>query len=239
MAGLGTIVNGIAVIAGGIVGLLLKKGMQQRFQDTIMQATAIAVIFIGISGTLEKMLVLKGGCLSATGTMMAVCSLVVGAVVGEWLNIAKRIEKFGQWLKKTLKSEGDSLFLDGFVTSSLTICIGAMAVVGSLQDGLVGDHSMLFTKAILDGVILVVFAASFGMGAICSVVPLVLFQGSITLFAKIIEPFLNNAMIENMSMVGSMLICCVGINMLWPRKINVANMLPALAAAVLYTAFIG
>ena len=212
--------------------------MQQRFQDTITQATAVAVIFIGISGALEKMLVLDGGELSTQGTMMAVCSLVLGGVFGEWMNIEKRIETLGEWLKRKLKSEGDSLFLDGFITTSLTICVGAMAVVGSLQDGLVGDHSMLFTKAILDGVILIVFAATFGKGAICSVIPLALFQGSITLFAKVIEPFLTDAMIDNMSMVGSMLICCVGINMLWPKKVKVANLLPSLIVVVLYTAFI-
>lgn len=238
MIGLGTIVNGAAVIIGGIAGLLFKKGMQQRFQDTIMQATAIAVIFIGISGALEKMFVVGETSLSTQGTMMAVISLVLGAVVGEWMNIEKRIEDFGEWLKIKLKSEGDSLFLDGFLTTSLTICIGAMAVVGSLQDGLVGDHSMLFTKAILDGVILVVFAAAFGKGAICSFIPLVLFQGSITLFAKVIAPFLTDAMIDNMSMVGSMLITCVGVNMLWPKKVKVANLLPSLLFAVLYTAFI-
>lgn len=111
-----------------------------------------------------------------------------------------------------------------------------MAVVGSLQDGLLGDPSMLFTKAILDGVILIVFAAAFGKGAICSVFPLVLFQGSITLFAKLIEPFLTDLMIDNMSMIGSMLIFCVGLNMFFPKKVNVANLLPALLVAVIYTA---
>ncbi|MGI6094837.1 MAG: DUF554 domain-containing protein [Lachnospiraceae bacterium] len=234
MVGIGTIVNGAAVIAGGIIGLCCKKGMSQRFQDIIMQAAGLAVLFIGISGALEKMFAVQDGSISTHGTMMVVLSLVIGAFIGELLNIEKHIEDLGEWLKKKLKSEGDSLFMEGFLTTSLTICIGAMAVVGSLQDGLLGDPSMLFTKAILDGVIVIVFAAAFGKGAICSVVPLVLFQGSITLFAKLIEPFLTNRMIDGMSMIGSMLIFCVGLNILFPKKMKVANMLPSLVIAVIY-----
>lgn len=122
--------------------------------------------------------------------------------------------------------------------TTLTICVGAMAVIGPLQDGLVGDPSMLFTKALLDGIIVAIFSAAFGIGAIFSAVPLFLFQGSITLLAKGIQTFLTTSMIDNMSMIGSMLIFCVGVNMIFPVKIKVANMLPALLIVILYTAFL-
>ena len=236
MIGIGTIVNTGAVIEGGLLGITFKKGLTQRFQDTIMQAIGLAVLFIGISGALEKMLIIEGTGLTAGKTMMCAVSLAAGAAAGEWLNIEKRFVSFGDWLRKKAGRENDSMFIDGFVMTTLTICVGAMAVIGPLQDGLSGDPSMLFTKALLDGIIVAIFAAAFGAGAIFSAVPLFLFQGSITLLARVIQVFLTQAMIDNMSMIGSMLIFCVGANMIFPVKIKVANMLPALAAVILCTA---
>ena len=239
MIGIGTIANTGAVIAGGIIGILFKKGLSQRFQDTIMQAIGLAVIFIGISGTLEKMLAIDGGSLTSGGTMMCAVSLALGAVIGEWMNIEKRFVKFGDWLRKKSGREKDSKFIDGFVMTTLTICVGAMAVIGPLQDGLAGDPSMLYTKALLGGIIVAIFSAAFGVGAIFSAIPLFLFQGSITLLARAIQIFLTTPMIDNMSMIGSMLIFCVGVNMIFPVKIKVANMLPSLIVVILYTAWLG
>jgi uncharacterized membrane protein YqgA involved in biofilm formation len=165
-------------------------------------------------------------------------SLVLGAIIGEWINIEGHIENFGGFLKRKVKSEDDHGFIEGFVVTSLTICVGAMAIVGALQDGLTGDYSMLVTKAILDGAIVTIFAATFGIGAIFSVVPLVILQGSVTLLARVIQPFMTEEMISNLSLVGSMLIFCVGANLLLKVKIKVANLLPALLFVVLYGAFL-
>ncbi|WP_374285856.1 DUF554 domain-containing protein [Lactococcus sp.] len=233
MIGLGTLINATAVIVGGLIGLWLNKGLAQRFQDTITQAQGLAVVFIGISGTLSQMFVESRGTLDTQGTMMMVISLVLGAVIGEWFNLELYIENFGNFLKSKISSKNDSRFVDGFVTASLTVCIGAMSVVGSLQDGMSGDYTMLATKAILDGVIIVIFAASYGVGAIFSVIPLVIFQGSITLLARLIEPWLNATAISNLSLVGSTLILCVGLNIMFNTKIKVANLLPALVFATL------
>ena len=191
-------------------------------------------LFLGIAGALEKMFTVSGGTVASSGSMLAVVSLVLGAVTGEFLDIERRLEQFGDWLRVRLHSERDPMFVEGFVTTSLTICVGAMAVVGALEDGIGGDPSMLFTKAILDCVIVMVFAAGYGKGAICSFIPVALFQGTVTVLARVIEPLLTASMIDAMSMVGSMLIFCVGVNIMFPVKLKVANMLPALVFAVLY-----
>lgn len=234
MVGTGTLVNAAAVIIGGLLGLVLKKGIKQRFQDIVTQAIGLAVIFIGISGAMSGLLVIKGGAIETQGSMMLILSLVIGALVGEWINIEEYAIRFGEWLKHKAHSDGDSQFIDGFVTTSLTICIGAMAVVGAINDGLTGDASMLYTKAILDLVIVIIFASTYGVGVIFSVIPLVAFQGIITLLSRLIAPYLTGQVIANISMVGSVLIFCVGLNLMFKLKIKIANLLPALLVAVAY-----
>lgn len=234
MIGLGTIVNSIAVIAGGFIGLLLKGGLKQRYQDILMQALGLSVIFIGIAGVLQEMFLITASGLETIGTMKLVLSLVFGAVTGEFININKHTESFGEWLKKKYSTPEDHGFVDGFVSTSLTICIGAMAIVGSLQDGLTGDASMLYIKAVLDGVIVIVFASVFGKGAVFSAIPLFLFQGSITLSAVLIKPFITESAISYLSFIGSALIFCVGTNLMFHTKIKVANLLPSLIFAYLF-----
>lgn len=167
--------------------------------------------------------------------MLAVLSLAAGALLGEWINLERRFEQLGLWLKKKTGSEKDSRFMQGFLTASLTICIGAMAIVGALQDGLSADPSLLITKAVLDCLIIMIFTSAFGKGAVFSVIPLVFFQGSITILAQFIAPLLTKQMLDNLSMIGSMLIFCVGINLMFNTKIRVANLLPALLIAILMT----
>lgn len=233
MPGIGTLINAAAVLIGGGIGLGLRRGLPARFQRMMMQALGLATLFIGISGTLEKMLAVTSGGLQAQGTLLTVLSLALGALIGEAVNIERQFEKLGEWLKTRFGRDSDSRFLEGFLTSSLTICFGAMAIVGALQDGLVHDPSMLITKAILDGIIIMIFASALGRGAVFSVIPLVLFQGSITFLAQWIAPLLSEAMIADCSMVGSMLIFCVGVNLMFETKIKVANLLPSLIAAML------
>ena len=165
--------------------------------------------------------------------MMMIFSLSLGALLGELLNIEKHTEEFGEWIKIKSGSGGDTKFVDGFVSTSLTICIGAMAVVGAIRDGITGDISMLCAKAVLDAIIVFVMASSIGKGCIFSVIPLGLFQGGITLLSGVIEPLLTGQAVSNMSLVGSMLIFCVVVNLRFHQKIKVANMLPALIFAVI------
>lgn len=232
MPGTGTIINCAAVVAGGILGLLLKKGLPERFQNILICICGLSTLFMGIAGTLKEMFTVENGMLVTHGTLMIIFSLALGALTGELLNIEKRIEELGEWLKVKSGSSKDTRFMDGFLNTSLTICIGAMAVVGSIQDGLNGDFTTLTAKAILDFIIVVVMTSSLGKGCIFSAIPVGIFQGSITLLARFIEPLLNTTSISNMSMVGSMLIFCVGVNLMFQQKIKVANLLPALVFAV-------
>ena len=234
MIGLGTIINTIAVIAGGLIGLVLKKGMKQKMQDTLMQACGISVIFIGISGTLSKMLVWNNGTLETTGTMLLIFSLVIGTLIGEWLDIEAKMEKIGNKIKAMVKAQNDSRFVDGFVNVSLIICVGAMAIVGSIQDGISGDYSMLAAKAVLDFIIVMIFASTYGIGTIFSAILIFLYQGGITAVAAVCGTFVSDIIISDLSYVGSVLIFCVGINVAFGKKINVGNMLPALIVVVIY-----
>lgn len=231
MIGLGTIINAAGILAGGAGGLLFGKRMKKRYQDTLTCGVGISVLFLGISGCMEKMLVLTQDGLSSSGTMMMIGSFSIGAVVGEWLNLDYHLEQFGEWLKKKTKSEGDAGFVDGFVTASLTVCIGAMAVVGAVQDGLMGNYSTLAAKAVLDFIIILIMTASMGKGCIFSVIPVVLFQGTITLLSRQIEPLMTEQALANLSLTGSMLIFCVGLNLIWGKKVKVANLLPTIVIA--------
>ena len=234
MIGLGTIINTIAVIAGGMIGIFLKKGMKQKTQDTLMQACGISVIFIGISGALSKMLVWNNGKIETTGTMLLIFSLVIGTLLGEWLDIEDKMEKTGEKIKAAVKAQNDSRFVEGFVNVSLIICVGAMAIVGSIQDGISGDYSMLAAKAVLDFIIVIIFAATYGVGAIFSAALIFIYQGTITLIAALCGSFVSELIINDLSYVGSVLIFCVGINVGFGKKVNVGNMLPALVVVVLY-----
>jgi len=234
MKGLGTIVNVAAVIAGSIVGMIMKGGLKPRIQETLMQACGLATIFIGIIGTLSGMFTIQNGAIKAEGTLLLICSLVIGSLIGEILNLEKRIESLGDKLKSLVKAQSDTKFVEGFVTSSLVICIGAMAVVGAINDGLSGDASMLFAKSILDFIIVIIFAATFGIGVLFSAVPLGIYQGLITLFAVFIAPYLSDVIINELSYIGSAIIFGVGVNITFGKKYKVGNMLPALLVPIAY-----
>lgn len=235
MIGLGTLINTAAIIVGGIIGLLFGKGFKERYQENLMHALGLSTMFLAAAGVMEKMLsVAKRGELVSTGSLMLIASMVLGALLGEWINLELRLEQFGEWLKKVSRSEGDGGFVDGFLTASLTVCIGAMAIVGSIQDGIYGDYSTLVAKATLDFVIVMIMAAAKGKGCIFSAVPVFLFQGSVTILARIIEPLMTDAALHNLSLVGSALIFCVGANLVWGKKFKVANLLPAVIFAVVF-----
>ena len=234
MIGLGTLINVAGVLIGGLGGMLFGKKLHGRYQQNLMTAIGLCVLFLGIGGSMEEMLTLTDGGLASQGTMMLIASLAFGALLGEWINLEYHMEQFGDWLKRKTKSTGDVHFVNGFVTTSLTICIGAMAVVGSIQDGVAGDYSILTTKAILDLVIVMVMTASLGKGCIFAAIPVALFQGTITLLATFLQPLLTEQALANLSLTGSVLIFCVGVNLIFGKKIKVANLLPAIIIAVLY-----
>lgn len=232
MAGLGTIINSAAIIVGGVFGLLFGKILNERIQDSLQKASGICVLFIGIAGAMERMLKLSGSSLSAGRSMLIVASLALGALVGEILNIEHGFERFGEWLKVKTGNAKDKSFVEGFVTASLTVCIGAMAVVGSIKDGISGDYSILATKAILDFIIIMVMTCSLGKGCIFSAIPVAVFQGLITALARLIKPLMTDGALANLSLIGSILIFCVGVNLVWDKRIKVANLLPSLVFAV-------
>ena len=237
MKGLGTLVNVLAVLAGSGLGMLIKTGLKRRFRDILMQACGIATIFLGISGALAGLLKVENGAVSTQNTMLLIFSLVLGGLAGEALNIEAGMEALGERLKRLVRDNSDSRFVDGFVTASLVICVGAMAIVGSIQDGLTGDHTLLFSKSLLDFVIVMVFAATFGLGVMFSALPLGILQGGITLAAALVAGFLSESLISDLSCVGSVLIFCVGLNVAFNAKIRVGNLLPALLVPVLWALF--
>lgn len=233
MIGTGTIINTISIIAGGLAGLVLKKGIQKRFQDILMLALGLSTMFMAIAGFVKESLVISNNTISTQGTNMLIFSMVAGALVGEALNIDKRLNQFGSWLKMKTGNAKDNRFIDGFVTASLTVCIGAMAVIGSITDGILGDWSILATKSILDAIIIAIMASAYGKGCIFSCIPVFLFQGSITLLAKLLEPIMTAAALSNLSLVGSVLIFCIGINIAFEKNIKVSNLLPAIFFSVI------
>ena len=233
MPGLGTLINAGGIIAGGLAGLLFGKLIKPRIQETMTCACGICVIFLGIAGAMEYMLKAgENGTLSSGGTMMIIASIILGALLGEIVNIEAGLERFGGWLRKITRSEGDGGFIDGFVNASLTVCIGAMAVVGAIQDGIYGDYSTLTAKAVLDLIIIMIMTSAKGKGCIFSAIPVVIFQGVITALSGLIEPIMTESALANLSLVGSILIFCVGVNLVWGKKVRVANFLPAIVFAV-------
>lgn len=233
MAGLGTIINVVGILLGGILGLCFGKLLQERHQQTLSRSCGVCVLFIGIAGALEGMLsVVETGVVSGQSMLIVIC-LSLGALIGELLNIEGCFERFGNWLKIKTGNAKDKLFVEGFVTASLTVCIGAMAIVGAIQDGIKGDYSILATKAVLDLIIILVMTCSLGKGCIFSAIPVAVLQGSVTALSSLLRPVMTAQAQSNLSMIGSILIFCVGINLVWDKRIRVANLLPAVVLAVI------
>ncbi len=234
MLGLGTIVNVIAIIIGGLLGLLFKGGLKERFREVLTQGCGLAVIFIGAAGAFEMIFSVKDGALSSTHTMLIVLSLVLGGLVGELINIEKGLDSIGEKLKKLVRAGSDNRFVDGFVTASLVFCVGAMAICGPIDEALTGDSSTLFVKSILDMIMVMVLTSVYGIGAIFSAVAVGVYQGIFTIFGVFIADFMTDALILTLSGIGSILIFAVGVNLLFPKKIRVGNLLPALLVPVIW-----
>ena len=227
----GALINTAAIVAGGVCGHLFGKLLKDRHQETLTMACGIGTLFLGVAGAMKYMLhsdLLPGG-----GTMLVVACLALGGLIGEILNIESLFERFGEWLKQKTGNARDAQFVNGFVTASLTVCIGAMAIMGSIQDGISGDWSTLGAKSILDLIIVMVMTCSLGKGCAFSAVPVLLWEGGLTLLAGLIRPVMTEAAMGYLSLVGSVLIFCVGLNLIRDKKIRVANLLPAVILAVI------
>lgn len=233
MYGLGTMINTAAIVAGGAGGALFGRFLKENVQDTLTKVCGVSTLFIAITGALEQMLTVENGAIVSHGAMLVIGCLTIGAVIGELLNLEGAFERFGEWLKRKTGNAKDKRFVDAFVTASLTVCIGAMAIVGSIEDGITGDYSILATKAVLDFIIIMVMSCSMGRGAVFSAIPVAILQGSITALAGLLRPVMTAAALGNLSMVGNVLIFCVGINLVWGKKVRVANLLPAIVIAVI------
>lgn len=228
MIGLGTIVNTAAVVLGGVLGLLLKNGIAKKFETILMQALGLATVFIGAGGVLKYMLVVEDGNIATRGTMLLIFSLVIGCILGQLLDIESQMEKLGIRLKTAVRIKNDNRFVEGFVNTSLIICVGAMAIVGAMEDGLSGDSSTLIAKAVLDFALVVILASTYGVGAMFSAIPIFVYQGAITVIAAMFGAVISDVLIGELSFVGSALIFCVGVNLVREKTFRVANMLPAL-----------
>lgn len=239
MTGIGTIVNTLAVVVGGGAGLLLRSGIRERFKETLLQALGVSTMFIGISGALRGIFVVDGSLLDTRNTFLMIICLVLGVLFGEWINIDLLMQRLGNFLRRKVKvKDEENSFAEGFVTTTIIICTGAMAIVGSFQDALLGDPSMLFAKSALDGVIAAILASTYGVGVLFSAIPLLVYQGSLTILAAWIKPLLSDLMLFNISFIGSVLVFLIGVNMLFEKRIRIANFLPAMIFAAILSLFI-
>ncbi len=218
---LGTTVNFIAIIIGGLVGVFFGKYFSDKLKETVIQGIALAVLVIGLQMALKT-----------NNVLIVILSLVIGGVIGETIDIQARLNNFGKFLEKRFSSQGNGLFTKAFVTTSLIYCVGAMAIVGALEDGLNGNHSILFAKSALDGISAIIFASSMGIGVMFSAIPVFLYQGSIALFAGRVQGLLSESVVIEMSAVGGLLIFGIGITMLGIKDIKVGNLLPGIFLTV-------
>lgn len=226
---LGTIINSLAIIAGSIIGLLVKGGIPERVSDTIMKGLGLCVIYIGITGALK-----------GENTIIIIICMAIGALIGELLDIDKRLNSLGEFIECKINAKkslnGNVSIAQGFVSSSLLFCVGAMAIVGSLESGLQGNYNTLFTKSILDGVSSIIFTATLGIGVVFSAIAVFLYQGAITICASLLSGVLSETVIISMTAVGSLLILGLGFNMLGVAKIKVANLLPTIFLPIIFGA---
>lgn len=224
---LGTIVNVITIIVGGFIGLVIKGGLKERYRILITQALGISVVFVGISGAVTNMQQ------EGANSLLFILSLAIGACIGEWINIENKLEKLGEYIEKKMSGSSSNIAL-GFVTTSLLYCVGTMAILGSIESGVNGNHSILYAKSILDGVMSIVLASTLGIGVLFSAISVLVYQGCITLCAIWMQPFITTDILREIGIVGGILITIIGLNLLEITKIKVGNMLPAVVIPVIY-----
>ncbi len=217
---LGTLVNAGAVILGGTIGLFLKKSMPERITTIYFQAVGLFTLAIGITMVVKM-----------DNILIVVGSIALGSLIGEWINLEKKTEIFSEFLKIKLRI-GNEKFSEGLITAFLLFCIGSMTIVGAIDEGVRGSHELLFTKSFMDFFSALLLASAFGIGVVFSSVPLLIFQGLITLVALVASSFFTPAIIQGLTSVGGILLIGLGINILEIKKLRVMNMLPSLLVVV-------
>lgn len=224
---IGTIVNALAIVAGGIVGLFLKKGMKPNYEQSIHKTLGIAVLILGLNGIISAMFTVgDGGKLSSSGELLLIISLVAGTFLGEVLDIDGKLNRFGKRVESKIGSEG---FGAAFINGTLIYCVGAMAIVGAINDGLLGDASVLYVKSMLDGISSIILGATMGVGVCFSAIPVLFYQGGVSLLSGVLAPYLQGLLLDQLCMVGYAMVACIGLNFLSENiKIKTANLLPAL-----------
>ena len=233
--GTGTLVNAAAIIAGSVIGIIFRKGLSEKLKTNLQNAIFISVIIMGIAGALANCIKVTDSGLETTDLLLMVISLAVGTVIGELCRIDVGFEKIGKVLGNKFSGSGDSdTFVKGFVSASIIFCVGAMAIVGSIEDGMAGNPQMLYIKALLDGVTSMILATTLGIGVAFSALAIIIYQGTITFLSVIAGSFIPAEVISQMSFVGNVLIMCIGFNTLGIKKINVANMLPSIFVPAVY-----
>lgn len=227
----GTLVNAVAVITGGLIGLFLKKGIKESYTVSINKALGLAVLIIGINGVIANMFTSENGKLSSSGELLLVVFLVLGTLIGELLKLDDRFSRFCKNVENKFKSDG---FASGFINGTVLFCVGAMSIVGSISDGLTGDSSVLFVKSALDFVNAIIFGATLGYGVIFTFIPILIYQGGISLLAGTLSGVLQGELLEQICMVGYAIIMAIGFNFLLEKKFKTLNMVPALILPVAY-----
>lgn len=233
MPGLGTLINMLIIVVGGLIGLTARNHLKQQLLDTLMVAMSACIIFIGIAGAVQESLVFDGQKFALTNLMMLVVTFIIGTVIGEFIDLDKKLEDFGAWLRVKTKNEGEGGFTQAFLTASFTVCIGAMAIIGSIKDA-TGDPSILIAKAMMDGIVVMIMTTTLGKGCIYSAIPVGIVQGLVTLLAIFISPWLTNQALSNISLTGSIMIFLIGVSLLTGKHFRIANMLPTLVVAALW-----
>ena len=230
---LGTLINMLIIVVGGLIGLTARNYLKQQLLDTLMVAMSACIIFIGIAGAVQESLVFDGQKFALTNLMMLVVTFIIGTVIGEFIDLDKKLEDFGAWLRVKTKNEGEGGFTQAFLTASFTVCIGAMAIIGSIKDA-TGDPSILIAKAMMDGIVVMIMTTTLGKGCIYSAIPVGIVQGLVTLLAIFISPWLTNQALSNISLTGSIMIFLIGVSLLTGKHFRIANMLPTLVVAALW-----
>ena len=223
---IGTIANALAIIAGGIIGLLFKNAIPEKISEALLKTTGLAVIAIGINLMLE-----------GENFTLLIISLVIGTIIGEGIDIEKRLDKIGAFIESKMKNKESNLAL-GFVTCTLVYCVGSMAIVGSIQSGLSGNHGILFSKAVLDGITAVTFAATMGAGVVLSGISVLIYQGIITMLASFMQSLLSAVVVNEMTAIGGVIIMGIGLNFLIANRMRVGNLLPSIFIPIIYYMFL-
>ena len=219
----GTIINALSIVVMGFIGTLLGRGIPEKMNESVMIGLGVLITAVGFQYTFD-----------ANNVAVVALSLGVGIIIGEWADLDGRINRFGAWMQAKLTKDSNSQLGSAFVTASLIYCVGAMGILGSLEDGLTGNYQILLLKSVLDGIFSLVLGASMGIGVSLSAVPVFLYQGSISLGASFLQGVLTELLMDNLTALGGVMIACIGLNMARLTKVRVSNMLPGLMLVPLF-----